>query len=239
MAARKYGALFLMLSSAATPLMAQQRADIAKEDVRKIVREILLEDPELLQESLNRLARHQKQKADFAFEKKAEEHRDFLERDNGSYVGEERSEDIIVVFTDFNCKFCKQMAEYLKENPQNKYKIVMKDLPILGENSERLAKISIAMAKFGSYEKFYFSVYSMPHANKSDIRQIIRAAGLDPDRIEREAEEPWVTDMLARNRQVASELGINATPMLIHRGKKLKGGFRELHQMIPKPGTAK
>lgn len=239
MMAWRRGALFIILLSVAVPVMAQQQdANHSRDDTYKIVRDILLNDPELLQNSLNNLAKYQKQKSDLAFAKSVEKFQSFLEDDKGMYIGSKESSSFVIAFTDFNCKFCAKMTNYLKNNPSHPHKIIIKELPILGEFSEYMARIAISSSKFGAYEKFYFAAFSMPHATKEEVRAIIRNIGLDPEEVEKEAKELWVTETLNKNKQVASELGINATPTLIYRGKKVMGGFAEVFQ-IPKSDVEK
>ncbi|MGK6318856.1 thioredoxin domain-containing protein [Sphingomonas sp. DT-204] len=236
----KYSILLYTLMNGAMPLTAQDRlSNPNREDVIKIVRDVLLNDPELLQESLNNLAKYKKEKSDLIFARKSYELRGFLENDNNAYIGAENSSEKIIAFTDFNCKFCAQMANFIRNNPRKGYKIIMKDLPILGKNSEDMAKYAIASTKFGAYEKFYFAAFSMPHSNKADIQAMISHIGLDSEELERESEKPWVAEILENNRKAASALGINATPMLIYNQKKLEGGWRDLSQMTLKSSTAK
>ena len=234
-----YGIALSLLLVGAPPATAQEREpDPRREELRMMVRDILLSDPQLLQDSLNNLATYQK-KSEAAFAEKLKKYDSYLADDGSAYLGSKSSRDVITVFSDFNCKFCAQTAQYLKDNLQDRYKIIVKDLPILGENSLYVAKYAIVAAKMHAYQDFYFATFSMPHASKEDMRAICRHIGLDPDAVEKEAAQPWVAATLEKNRAVASELGVNATPTLIYEGKKLGGGFKDISRMIPKAGAAR
>ena len=150
----------LFLSSAS---MAQNAASGAisaeqKKAFEGIVREYILENPEIITEAIDRLREKQRLtevQADKAILASSKEN---LFNDPDAPVGGNRKGDVTIVeFFDYRCGVCKRIHpivdELVKTDPN--IRRVYKEWPILGPNSVLAARAAIASRKQGKYLDFH------------------------------------------------------------------------------------
>lgn len=229
-------AIVLGVVSASISIPQDVPKDRAK--IVEIIRETILNDPELLQEALNNLAAYQLDVSQKKFEREYNKIKSDIENNSGNIIGNGRSDKLVVVFSDFNCKFCAALSSYIKKSKDVDCKFLIIELPILGGSSEILAKYAIVSAKFGVYNEYYSLVFSNPHQTEEDIRGIIDKLGLQYAAISKEVDKPWVSDIVAKNRRMAASLGIAGTPTLIYQGKKLENGMVDLPEILGNKANA-
>ena len=221
---RGFAALATMLLLAA-PLSAQQSTpstsfDPAEEEaIRRIVRDYLLANPEVLIESLQ-VYQQRQQMAD---EQKARDalvaQRDSLENNPGTPVlGNPDGDVVIVEFFDYRCPYCKRSAEGVRETVQGdgNIRLVMKEFPILGPDSVTAARMALASVKQGKYEAFHFALMSVGNQlDETAAFKVARKVGLDIDRLREDMEAPDIEAEIQRNFTLANILQITGTPSFV------------------------
>ena len=96
-----------------------------------------------------RLCRHARQERGIA------SHAEQIFRSPASFVAGNPNGDVsVVAFFDYNCPYCRQGAPDLAQaalREDGKVRLVLKELPVLGKDSEEVARVALAAAPQGKY----------------------------------------------------------------------------------------
>jgi len=229
--------LLAALIALATPLAAQEMTDAQREAFRAEVRAYLLDNPEVIMEAVGILEAREQQARIDADIKMARANQDALFNDPTSFVGGNPDGDITIVeFMDYRCGFCKRAfpeVQALLENDGN-IRYVIKELPILGEQSILASRFALAVRKVAGDE-----AYKLAHdalmAQRSDISEssLIRLAdslAIDSDTVFAAMTDPEISDVINTNRALAQNLQITGTPTFVFDDQLLRG-YVPLDQM--------
>jgi protein-disulfide isomerase len=154
----------------------------------------------------------------------------------GAVMGNPKGTKVLVEFSDYNCTYC---AASLKDVDRlvaddSNLKVVIREIP-LQNGSEASARMALAAAMQGKYRAFHDAMF-----RTRDIAAAAEAAGLDMAQAERDATSQAVSIELARNIELARELGFAGTPSWIAGRKPLEGavGFDQLKAALDGGDTA-
>ncbi len=208
----------VMLTLLATPVKAE---DFTKEQIEEIIRNYYIEHPEALMDAMIALKEYQVQESFQKNEKLIEANRDKLFHNPDSpSIGPKDASVTLVEFYDYNCGACKIMFNtlltYRKENDD--LRIVFKEYPIFGENSEYPARIALAVHRVAPEKYFDFHKELMGYQGRVTAAVADNALdklGLDKEKVTKEAGSKEVATALADVRQLAQTLGATGTPMLV------------------------
>lgn len=221
-------ALLLPLPAAALTLDAL--TDAQRDAFRAEVRSYLLENPEVLLEAIAVLEDREAgaQAADDAALVAA--NADALFGSAQSWVGGNPDGDVTVVeFVDYNCGFCKRAFAEVMElvDADSGVRLVMKELPILGPDSELASRFAIAVLQLegdAAYEELHGRLLSLPgRANAPALQRIGSEMGLDIAAIEARMQAPEVGAVIDANRTLAGRMAINGTPTFVIGGQVVRG----------------
>lgn len=218
-------ALALALAAAAGPVTAQEQSHpggfsgAQVEGIEQLIRQYLLEHPEVLIESLTAY-QQQQQQAEANRQKEAlREQRAALERDpDAPVLGNPEGDVTIVEFFDYRCPYCRRVSDTVRNTVEQdgRIRLVMKEFPILGPQSVQAARAALASVRQGKYEEFHYALMTET-GDMSDafIRSVARDVGLDVEKLEEDMKDPAIEEMLARNYAQARSLEINGTPAFV------------------------
>lgn len=219
-----------------TPVFAQQSTPLSAAEeaaVRALILETIRDNPEVIIDAVR--AYQTQAAADEEAGRRAAiaALRDDLQSDpNADSLGNPEGDTVIVEFFDYNCPYCKraapEVAGLIADDPD--LRVVMREWPILGPESELAARASLAARAQGKYAAFHEALMAQPRANEVTIRRAAEEAGLDFDRLQADMKEPEVEAHIARSRDLATQLGITGTPTFII-GDGLVPGFAEKAQL--------
>jgi protein-disulfide isomerase len=200
-------------SAAAEPFDAAERAAI-----RETVRELLREEPELVLQALETLRARQQQAESERRQQAIAANRDLLERDPGAPVAGNPGGDVTLVeFFDYRCPYCRAIAptvmDLAKSDPD--LRIVFREWPILGRESEFAARAALAAAQQGRYPEFHMALMQLDELSPETVRRVARELGLDLARLEADMQRPEVRKHLDGSDRLARELGISGTPAFV------------------------
>jgi protein-disulfide isomerase len=210
--------LCLLIALFAAPAASSAQTFNAQEqsEIRAIVRDYLVRNPEVLREALDALAertdteRWQRMKSDS---------RDFS-------IGPANAPIVIVEFFDYRCPYCHSALEWIEDihRTRSDVRIVLKEFPILSEASMEAARANIAAMPQGRYWAFHRALMSFRgDLTPQRIDQLARQSGVDVPRMRRAMNEPEVTRLLEENRAMAVEMDANATPIFFINGEQVQG----------------
>ena len=126
----------------------------------------------------------------------------------------------IVEWFDYQCPYCRRLEPELRQVVQDdgKVRLLLKDWPILGPVSVVAARMALACKYQGKYVQAHDALMGVnSKLTESRIDEVIRDAGVDPDRARRDlaANASAIEGILARNNEQAEALGFRGTPSFI------------------------
>lgn len=152
-------------------------------------------------------------------------------------VGDPKATVTIVEFFDYQCPYCRRMAQQLAElnEADPDLRIVYKEFPFLSEASTLAARAGLGAARQGKYEEFHLALMGL--RGELSARAIFRVAeriGLDAGRLRADMNSPNAQRMLQRNHRLAQELGIRGTPSFVVGDEVIRGAITidRLRQLI-------
>lgn len=205
-------------------------------DIGQQVHDYILAHPEAIQEAQKILVKRQKEALQASVKAALPENRAAVFSDPADPVLGNASGDVtLVAVTDYSCPYCKAITPNLEAllAADPGVRLVVKEYPILGPESEMAAKLALAALKQGGGK--YAAFHAALMADKTPEHQLTEAhileiAGrvpLDVGRLRQDAAAPEIAAKIAANRGLALKLAITGTPALIV-GDKITGGAMSL-----------
>ncbi len=221
----------------ATPAMAQM-TDAEREGFRAEVRAYLLENPEVIVEAMTEL--QARQDADIANRETAllAANMDAIVNDGHSWVGGNPQGDITVVeFMDYRCSYCRKAMEEVAElvTTDGNIRFIIKEYPILGEESLLSAQFAIAVLQMHSadtYQQVHEALLTMRGtATLEALGNLAADLGLDPAPILAQMNSPDVRAVIDANHALGQTMEINGTPTFVI-GDAMVRGYVPLDGMM-------
>ncbi len=132
-----------------------------------------------------------------------------------------RGHDVtIVLFSDYQCPYCRKVYPTLKTLMQQdgKIKLVYRDWPIFGDASIEAARAAIAARYQGRHGAFNEALMRTEgRLSSASIRTAANRAGVDWARLEADLARhgPRIDEAIDRNRSYAGMLGLTGTPAML------------------------
>lgn len=187
----------------------------SREDVEQIVRNYLLENPEVIFEAARRMEQKEKDQRQVRMTEGAAKHAaDLFNRPDAVVVGNPKGDVTIVEFFDYRCGPCRRLMPELAQlvKLDGNIRLIMKEFPILSRESELAARAALAANKQGKYWDFHLAMMKAEEVTPDSIMATARGVGVDMTRLNADMASPQVADVIARNHELADKLGIDATP---------------------------
>lgn len=210
-----------------------------KAAIEQIVRDYLLENPEILREMADRLQKKDAASAEAAREQTFKSaSSEIYDSEHQVVLGNPKGDVTLVEFFDYNCGYCKQALadteDLLKADPN--LRLVLKEFPVLGQDSVDAARVAIAVSKQApdKYLDFHRKLLMADGATGSAAIEIAKGLGLDMKQISAVIADPKTEEALIETHRIASQLGINGTPTYVVADTILPGavGTKTLKQVI-------
>jgi protein-disulfide isomerase len=213
-------ATLLTLAGIAAGASAQQnetRTDQAKTE--QIIHDYLLAHPEVIIEAVDK---YQKQQEKASAEKQTQalvgRREELLHTAGDPVLGNPNGDVTVVEFFDYRCPYCKTVAAAFIDlyEKDGKVRLVLKEFPILGPESEFASKAALAAQKQGKYREFHLAMMTFKgKMTNDDVRQLAAKVGIDVAKLEQDMQDPAVAETINRNYALADALGIRGTPAFI------------------------
>ena len=180
-----------------------------------MVRDYILEHGELLPEAMDRYRARQAREAVL-------QNRQALERPYGSaWAGAADGDVVMVQFFDYACPYCHQIngdvERLIREDAR--LKVVWREYPVLGPNSETAAIASMAAAEQGRWRQFHARMFALGRPTDAVTQQSLRDAGVTNVAAPTDAMRAEVT----RNTEMARAIGATGTPTFVIGDRVLQG----------------
>ncbi|MGH6866498.1 MAG: DsbA family protein [Methyloceanibacter sp.] len=146
-------------------------------------------------------------------------HADEVFRSPSSIVAGNPDGDVsVVAFFDYNCPYCRKDAPDLVKlvADDGRVRLVLKELPVLGPDSEAAARIALVADAQGKYFEFHKRLIGANgRVTRARALSISRDLGLDMARLERDMDDPAIAAALLANTRLADELGVRGVPFYL------------------------
>lgn len=208
-------------------------SDDQTEEVKGLVREYILENPEIIAEAITLLqAKQETQKAERQQATLLELQPKLQNPPEQTVIGNPDGKVTVVEFFDYNCGYCKSMFETVQKSlrQNDDIRLVLIEFPILGPNSITATKAALAAREQDLYGPFHQAmILHRGNLNESTIMTLARGVGLNIDELKADMKDPDLDKIIARNRDMAQQLEINGTPAFLI-GSTLVPGAVSLEQ---------
>ncbi len=187
----------------------------SKSDIERIVRNYLLENPEIIFEAAKRMEQKDaEQQLSQMRDAGKQQSADLYYSDDAIVAGNPAGDVTIVEFFDYRCTYCRKIvgdvARLLKQD--GNIKLVLKEFPILSKESDAAARAAIASVPQGKYWEFHQALMDAEELSDESIFAIARRVGLNVERLRADMRSPRVMETIVKTQGLAKKLGINATP---------------------------
>ncbi len=218
-----------------------EMTDAERAAFRDEVKQYLLENPEVITEAMQVLQDRQVQAAARQDQAILSQNADAIFTDPASWAGGNLDGDITIVeFMDYRCPYCRKSFPEVEDlvKTDGNIRFVVKEYPILGEDSINSSRFAIAMRMLhgdDAYKQSHDALITLKGSPDSDtLSRLARDLGFDPKPILDLMPDPKITAILAANRDLADKLNISGTPTFVIDHFMLRGYVpeEEMRQIV-------
>ena len=220
-----FAAALGLIASACAPgddAQARQDGDLDRGAVEQIVREYLVENPEVIEEALVELQRRRRQAERQAQLDAIEAVSDRMFGDSRDPVaGADDPAVRVVEFVDYRCSFCALSNTWIQSTLQDhgdQVQFVFKEFPLRGPDAIEASRAALAVWRIepDDYMAFHNGLFEADGPLPSErINEIAEAAGVDVNAMRQVMAEETITEQLDEVRRLGQEIGVRGTPFFI------------------------
>ena len=190
--------------------------DAQKKEIGEVVRQYLMENPEVLLDVSKALEAKQQEQEAAQRSAVLQSNADQIFRSPADYVaGNPKGDVTMVEFFDYNCGWCKKgFPEVMSLLDKDKnLRFVLKEFPIFGGDSDYAAMAAIAAKKQNKYWELHQAMFAHEgKITKEAVDELAVKHGIDLAKLKEDMKDPTVAKELADNHVLAQALNINGTP---------------------------
>jgi len=188
--------------------------------IEGIVREYLIENPELMLEVQAALETKQQERQRVVQEGTIATDRDLIfASDRDGVTGNPAGKVTLVEFFDYNCGYCKRsfpdVEALTAENPD--IRMVYKEFPILGPDSQKAHVVSMAFRALmpEKWPEFHRTLMKGARANEEVAMRVALSLGADESALRKEMQNPEIAGAFETTYELANKLSITGTPSYV------------------------
>lgn len=205
--------------------------DVEKDEIGTIVRQYLIQNPEILVEMQQVLEDREQIAETEARQTVLTQANDrIFNSPKDPVLGNPEGDITIVEFFDYNCGFCrrahKDMVSLIENDPNIRF--VVKEFPILGPDSQKAHTVSMAFQKLMPEQYGDYMDRLISDENRADEASAIALAnefGVEEATLRFEMENPEIIATVQQTYELANMLGITGTPSYIIGQEVLAGAI--------------
>jgi protein-disulfide isomerase len=210
---------------AASPVLADGLTDMTDAEraaFREEVKAYLLENPDVIIEAMTVMQeREDAAAAERDIQMLADNKAAIYENGNDWVGGNPEGDITLVEFMDYRCGYCRKAYEEIEElvKSDGNIRFVMKEFPILGEQSLLSSQFAIAVKMlYGdeAYKAAHDALITLRgDATPETLATLAVQLGHDPAAVAAKMAEPDVMDIIKANHALATTMEINGTPTFV------------------------
>ena len=153
---------------------------------------------------------------------------DEIKNNSEFFLGNKNGETIIIEFFDYNCGYCKrsfpELMELISDNKD--IKVILKELPVLGESSILASKASIASLKQDKYFVMHQELINFSgQITINDIINISKKVGINYEQLKTDMNKEETILLIKENYRLADLIGVRGTPAFIINKELIPGAI--------------
>ena len=206
--------------------------------IEKIIREYMLQHPEILVEAAQALEAKQYQVQQVALQGAI----NFFKQDKMVPVrGKRSAKHYLIEFYDVNCGYCKIVRPLIKELfEKNDIAIYYVEFPILSPLSVRAAALALALYQENPEQYLAYQETVMTSKERIEteeqLQNIFTAAGANFKKLDQKTKDnAEIQEALRKNMELGQAIGVQGTPFFILDGMVIRGAVKDysvLEQII-------
>lgn len=226
----------LLLTSLFLPISvkAESLDQVGDNVFEQKVLEVIRKHPEVIEKTMQSYADKKRKAQEEAKFEESIKNRLEVDYGNSPAQGDKKAKYKLVVFTDFECPYCKrgeETVQALKAKYGKDLYIVQKNYPLpFHKKAIPAAKAALAahqQAKFFEYSEQLF-------ANQRELSEelyikLAKDLKLDLDKFKKDMASEKVADLLEEDIESAADVDVNSTPNFILNGVKIAGAYPLSH----------
>ena len=204
-------------------------------DIDKIIKEFVQNNPEFI---IDVLRKYQDDQNKIEQEKISQQNNSNIINlnlfDNPMIVGNKNATKTIYEFVDYNCGYCLKFHDQVLSvlNEDQNTKLVIMQMPILGDNSFTFSKIAVAASFQNKFEEVHNYLYSSDRKSKmADILGDLFLMNIDIAQLEQDMNSEKVAKVILSHEQFVKDFKFNGTPAIII-GETIIPGYVEKDKII-------
>ena len=198
--------------------------------IRAIMKEYLLQQPEILKEAIAELNKRQEMAAEGERKKALAS----LYKEQSPFsIGDGKV--TVVEFFDYNCGYCRKAFSNLVSltKDDKDVRVVFVEFPILSEESRLASQAAIASTKQNKYFEFHRALMEHNGPIKEDtIFKTAAAIGLDVEKLKADMDAPEVNEQIEKNLQLGTAMGVQGTPAIFVGDQAIPGAPEDLTKIL-------
>ena len=202
--------------------------NISEKQIENIIEKYILENPEVIIESLEKFTANQKEKEKESIVNILDNFYDSKIYESLPRIGNIESKLIIIEFIDYNCGYCRKTLPTIAKLIKNfdNIQIVFIDYPILSESSETAARASLAANEQNAYFEYHTILLNNKKSINEDILyKIAKELSLDIEKFKKDMSSEKIKNNIIKNVKFANSLKIRGTPSFIIGKQILPGAY--------------
>jgi protein-disulfide isomerase len=237
-------AIALGLATLSCPVASASAAQFSADqttEIRTIIKDYLMEHPEVLRDAITELDNREKMaEADARKKALADLAGPLVDAPDGFVIGNPTGKLTLVEFFDYNCGYCKRalgdLDHLMKANKD--LKVVLRDFPILSPNSVDAAIIAGAAHEQFTGDKFWDFhrklLGTRGLVGKEQALAVAKDMGADMDKLAKDAAKPEIRTAIQGSDAFAKSLNLNGTPSYVVGNDVLVGavGFDDINSKL-------
>jgi protein-disulfide isomerase len=212
-------AIAVSLAVAASDPQAQESRPAVDPALEQAIHDYIIGHPEVIAEALQKYQEQQEASKQQAQAQALKDLQAKLVSDPASPVlGNPNGDVTVVEFLDYRCPYCKTMHKSIADMiaSDGNVRVVIKEFPILGDDSLYAARAALAAGKQGKYAEMHTALMTFKgKAGPKDVEEVAQSIGLDTEKLKQDMAAPEVDQELQQNYNLAEALGINGTPAFV------------------------
>lgn len=151
-----------------------------------------------------------------------------LKSNDEFFLGNKEGKTVIIEFFDYNCGYCKRSFPELMDLISNDsdIKVILKELPVLGESSILASKYAIAAQKQKKYFEMHQELINFSgQISTNDIKNISKTIGINFEQLKTDMNHDETILIIRENYRLADLIGVRGTPAFIINKKLIPGAI--------------
>ncbi len=232
----------LLASPLASPLVYAETSnfsDAQREELKTLIKQALVEDPNILKEAIVALQDHEETQAQNAQQNLLKSQaKAIFASPSDPWFGASEPKLVMTYFTDFNCPYCKRIEPHLAKLVETfpELQIRIKMVPLLGESSKEAVKLAQTVWQHEPEKYLGLKKLLMGKPTRLDSASIAQAAKATGTEQWLDKADANVQTTINNNMNLMQALGLRGTPSLVFADQIVPGlvDYEQLHAGVEK-----